>query len=329
VQAQDYAGAKWALAQRLRGVTEATLEHELDEGRILRTHVLRPTWHFVTAEDIRWMLALTASRVSAAMAPVNRRLELDGSVFRKSSAVFEKALAGGQCLTRTELRARLERSGITVGTGQRLGHLVMQSELDAVLCSGPRRGKQFTYALLDERAPSTPTFSRDEALLELTRRYFATRSPATARDFAWWSGLTVSDSKRGIELGIGDLEPLTIGDQQYWRAADCRLPRPSPSAHLLPNYDEYFIGFRDRRAIARRIGNPWPVLGASALVPHVIVVDGELVGTWKRTIEKDKVIVTLRYQTRVNGAERGRITAAAKGLARYLGLAPEIHEEQE
>lgn len=328
VQAQDYAGAKWGLALRLRDVTEATIEREIDEGRILRTHVLRPTWHFVAATDIRWLLALTGPRVSAAMAPANRRLELDAAVFRKSRAVFERALAGGGYLTRTELRGRLERAGLTVGTGQRLAHLVMQAEVDGILGSGPRRGKQFTYALLDGRAPPGAAFTRDEALLELTRRYFSTRGPATARDFAWWSGLTVSDARRGLDLLGGSVERMAIGDETYWRTGDGRSARHTASAHLLPNFDEYFIGYRDRSAIAARSADVSSVMVTNALVPHVIIVDGELVGTWKRDVEKERVVVRLRYQTGLTEVEVRRIAAAAAQFSRYLGLDLAIETER-
>src|SRR4051812_19827394 len=172
VQAQDYVGAKWGVGQRARSATDASIERELESGNILRTHILRPTWHFVAATDIRWMLALTGPRVSAAMAPVNRRLELDQRLFQRASAVFTKVLVGGRSLTRAELAERIERAGIGAVKGQRLGHLMMQAELDGVLCSGPRRGKQFTYALLDERAPATAEIPREEALCELARRYF-------------------------------------------------------------------------------------------------------------------------------------------------------------
>jgi hypothetical protein len=323
VQSQDYSGAKWALAQRTRAGTDATVEREIDAGDILRTHVLRPTWHFVVPADIRWMLALTGPRISAAMAPANRRLELDRDVYRRTRRVFEKALAG-TCLTRAELKDHLERSGVATGTVQRLAHLMMQAELDAVICSGPRRGKQFTYALLDERVPTAPSLERDEALAELTRRYFTTRSPATPRDFAWWSGLTVADAKRGIDLMGPSLERVTLGDVHYWIASDRRLPRRSESAHLLPNYDEYFVGFRDRRSIAQRIGCMSSVMGASALVPHVIIVDGELVGIWKRTLGRTSVALMLQYQTRVTPAERERVVAAAQGFGKFLGLPVEL-----
>jgi hypothetical protein len=325
VQAQDYSGAKWAIAQRTRDATDTSVERELDEGEILRTHVLRPTWHFVLPSDIRWMLELTAPRVAAAMAPANKRLELDRDVYRRANAAFAKALAGGACLTRAELRTHLERARVKITSGQQLAHLMMQSELDGLICSGPRRGKHFTYALLDERVPASPGLSRDEALLELTRRYFLTRSPATARDFAWWSGLTVSDAKLGITLAGRDLEPTTLGGQQYWIAA--AAPRPARSArtvHLLPNYDEYFIGYRDRSAIADRLGHAKWVMGGNALIPHVIVAGGQLVGMWRRTLEQNRTVLTLSLTTRLSASETKGVQAAVQRFSKFLGAPVEV-----
>jgi len=325
VQAQDYAGAKWALAQRAGNVTDAEVEREIDEGRILRTHVLRPTWHFVAPGDIRWMLELTAPRVAALMAHANRGLELDRSVFRRSNAALATALAGGKCLTRAELGSHLERAGVRIVTGQRLGHLMMQGELDALLCNGPRRGKQFTYALLDERVAPGGRISREEALLELTRRYFATRGPATPHDFAWWSGLTVAHAKRGVEMSGRELERVTLGaDYYYWPVARTPRPRGTQSAHLLPNYDEYFIGYRNRSAVAQRLGDSTTITGGSALIPHVIVVDGQLVGTWRRTFEKDAVTLTLDLRTRLSVAESRRVTSAARRFGDFLGMRADI-----
>jgi hypothetical protein len=325
VQAQDYSGAKWAIAQRARDATDAGVERELDEGEILRTHVLRPTWHFVLPSDIRWMLELTGPRVAAAMAPANRRLELDRDVHRRSNAVITKALAGGECLTRAELRTHLERARVKITSGQQLSHLMMQSELDAVVCSGPRRGKQFTYALLDERVPPSPRRSRDEALLELTRRYFLTRSPATVRDFAWWSGLTIKDAKLGITFAGKDLETVTLGGQQYWIAAAAPRPaRSSRTAHLLPNYDEYFIGYRDRSAIADRLGHAKWVMGGTALIPYVIVAGGQLVGVWRRTLDPDGAVVTLALTSRLSEAETKGLHAAVQRFSKFLGAPVEV-----
>jgi len=325
VQAQDYSGAKWALAQRTRGATDADVERELTDGRILRTHVLRPTWHFVAPEDIRWMLALTAPRVNAFMAYYNRKLELTPAVFRRSNAAIAKALQGGAHLMRKELGAVLGRAKIGRVSGQRLGHLMMQAELDAVVCSGAMRGKQFTYALLDERAPHAPAFQRDEALLELTRRYFGARGPASAHDFAWWSGLTIGDVKRGIQIAGRELAPIEIDQKKLWLSANARpLPKAKPTAHLLPNYDEYFIGFKDRSAFGQRLRSVKAVTGGNALMAHVVVIDGQLVGGWKRAVEKRSVVLVLDLLTRTTPVERRTIAAAAKRLGAFLGSDVEV-----
>lgn len=329
VQAQDYAGAKWGIAQRFPDATDAEIEAEIDAGQILRTHVLRPTWHFVTPSDIRWMLALTGPRVASSMEPGNRRLELDGALLRRSQSIITRALRGGRSLTRAELNAHLERAGIVTGTGQRLSYIMMRAELDAVVCSGPRRGRQATYALLEERVPPTPMLSRDEALLELTRRYFRTRGPATPHDFAWWSGLTVSDAKQGIAMTGQELERITIDETAYWRAGDAASPsRPKPSAHLLPNFDEYFIAYRDRSAIGKRLNDVSSVMVVSGLVPHVIVVNGELVGKWKRSFERGGVTVVLETDTSLTNAESKRVSQAARRFGEFLGLPLELRSAE-
>jgi len=187
VQAQEYAGAKWALALRMRRASQPMIDATFAAGTILRTHVLRPTWHFVAPADIRWMLALSKPRVSAAMASYNRRLELDATVFRRSQRAIVRALRGGVQLTRQELKAVLQRAGINPGTIQRLAHIVIQAELDAVICSGPTRGSQSTYVLFEERVPASRLLERDHALAELARRYFTSHGPAQLRDFAWWA----------------------------------------------------------------------------------------------------------------------------------------------
>jgi len=184
VQAQDYAGAKWALGLRAKGLTDADFDRAFDEGTILRTHILRPTWHFVTPADIRWMLALTFRRVHAANAHTYREFELNASVFRRSRKAIERELRGGKDRTRAELASVLRRAGIAA-KGIRLAALMIDAELEGVIVSGPRRGTQFTYALVEERAPRGRTVDREEALAELTTRYFSSHGPATLRDYAW------------------------------------------------------------------------------------------------------------------------------------------------
>ena len=314
VQAQDFPGAKWALGMRARGSTDASIQREVDAGRILRTHVLRPTWHFVAPEDIRWMLALTGERVTRTMGYYNAEFRLDAKVFARSHDVMTRALEGGKALTRQELRAALEPK-IGALKSQRLVRVVMQAECAGLICSGPMRGKQFTYSLIAERAPAAKVLERDEALLELAKRYFPTRGPATPQDFAWWSGLTVADATRAIEIAGKAFEPVEVGGRRYWQGAGTRDARVPPSAHLLPNYDEFFIGYRDRTAIAQRLETAKSVIGGNALISHVIVVNGQLVGGWKRVANT----ITLKPAAKLTGAEQMLVERELRKLNAFLG----------
>ena len=324
VQAQDYGSAKWGVGTRTRGAVDAAVERAVNEGSILRTHVLRPTWHFVTPGDIRWMLALTAPRIKAAMAYYDRQQGLDAAVFRRSNGALARALRDGNQLTRAEVAQLLRRARVDA-TGERLGRLLMRAELEGIVCSGARRGKQGTYALLDERAPPAAPFARDEALLELTGRYFATRGPATVQDFAWWAGLTVADASRGVEIAGRRLDREVIGQETYWLDSGTRPRRQrSPTAHLLPNYDEYFIGFKNRSAIGERLSLAEGAMVGDALRAHVIVVDGQLVGGWKRTLTKTAVVVELKPLVRLTKPERDTVVGAVQALGVFLELPAEV-----
>lgn len=318
VQAQDYTGAKWAVGMRTMNSTHADVEAAIARGEILRTHVLRPTWHFVLPEDIRWMLALTAPRISQAMASYNRKMGLTPAVFRRSNAIIEKALRDGACLTRAELGERLRRARVRETTGTRLGHMMMQAELDAIVCSGPCRGRQFTYGLLDLRAPSAPSVDRDEALSRLAQRYFATHGPATVHDFSWWSGLTVRDSRRAIEIAGESVATMTIGDVRMWLVErDTPAPSPKGTAHLLSNYDEYFIGHRDRSAIGRRAKGVHLVTGGDSSITHVIIAAGELVGSWKRGLKQDSLVPITKLSARLSAEERRSLDSECERFAAF------------
>ena len=319
VQAQDYQGAKWALGLRTAGATDASVERAFDRGAILRTHVLRPTWHFVTPADLRWLLRLTGPRVSRAMGYYNRLLELTPAVFRRSHATIERALRGGRHLTRRELAAALGRANVGATHAQRLAHLVMQAELDGIVCSGPRRGKQFTYALIEERAPRGPALERDAALAELARRYFATRGPATPADFAWWSGLTLGDARRAVDLLGKALEREILDGVAVFSIGTPRsIPFPSPAALLLPNYDEFFIGLKDRRAIGQRLAHVPAPLPGNAAFAHVLAIDGQLVGDWRRADEGRGARVRLRVLAPLARAEERAVEAAVRRYAAFL-----------
>ena len=320
MQAQDYAGAKWALSQRLKDApTDADIQKAFNEGRILRTHVMRPTWHFVTPADILWMLELTAPRVLATMAHMDRQLHLDKAIIKKSNSILKKALKGNQQLARSELAPLLEKAGIPVD-GYRLGQLMGHAELHGVICSGGRRGKQFTYALLEERAPGAKTLERDAALTELTRRYFRSHGPATLQDFVWWSGLTTADARRGMEAVQSEFEKEPVGDQTYWLLPSTLATNPSASAYLLPSYDEYTVGYRDRSAIFD--GSHIDKLSAfrESILTQVIVINGQISGTWKRTIKKREVVVEVAPFNLLKKAQNQAVIDAAQRYGRFLEL---------
>jgi hypothetical protein len=328
VQAQDYAGAKWALGLRLKDANDASLDQAFADGSFLRTHLLRPTWHFVTPTDIRWLLMLTAPRVHAVNAFMYRKLELDKAVIKKSYIVLEKALRGNNYLTRTELGSIFEKAGIKA-EGQRLGYFMMSAELDGVICSGPRKGKQFTYALLEERIPKVKNWKREEALAELVRRYFSTRGPATLQDFTWWSGLTMTDARNGIEMVRSWFVSEVMDGQTYW-FTESKLPakKKSPTAYFLPNYDEYFIGFKDRSAIGEVAKQAGVRSDDPALLAHIIILDGQIVGGWKRTMNKNSVTVEANLIAKLTKTEEKVIHEAAERFGNFIELPLEFNSQE-
>jgi hypothetical protein len=277
VQSQEYGAAKWALGLRLKRATNDAVERAFASGSILRTHLLRPTWHFVAPADIRWILALTARRVHAANAYYYRELELDQRLLKRSRAALIKALHGGRQLTRDELRDSFARSGIVTHGLQRMAYIMMSAELDGLVCSGARRGKHFTYALLDERVPKSTTMNRCEALAELVKRFFVSHGPATIQDFVKWSGLTTVDAKCGFEGVKAELNHELVNGRSYWFATSMPSARmknstvtKTPTAFLLTNYDEYTVGYKNHSAVieAER---------AQLVFNHLLVVNGLIV----------------------------------------------------
>ena len=312
VQAQDYPAARWALALRTGGpVTAAGIDRALNDGRIIRTHVLRPTWHFVVPADVRWMLTLTAPRVRQALAFANRHYELQPALRARATGVFERALGDRGCLTRQELGEALKRARVAA-TGVRLALLTIEAELEGVMCSGPARGAQMTYALLASRVPASSAMERDEAIGELTRRYLNSHGPASIRDLSWWSGLTARDARRGVEIARArrhDIDGIV-----YWTIGD--LPRRRPSraeAHLLPIYDEYLVAYRDLAAVPR------PPANRGRLQPAV-VIGGEITGTWKPVRAKDGVVLQVAADRRLANQERRALARTAARYQRFAGV---------
>jgi hypothetical protein len=318
VQSQDYAGAKWAVAQRAGAITDAMIDRVFGAGAILRTHIMRPTWHFVPPEDIRWMLALTASRVNTVCRSYFRKMKLNDGVFARSHAVLAQALRGGRHLTRAALSHALRQAGVTSPRDDktRLAFIMMRAELDGVICSGPRIGKQFTYALLDERVRRSTRMDRDEARSELARRYFTSHGPATLKDYMWWSGLTAPDARAGLEAIQSELVREEIDGRSYWRSKRRPADEHQPAtAHLLPAYDECFVAYRDRvpfdrnraEQIARDNG-------------QVVVIDGKVSGSWRRSTTKDAVAVEVAPFVSFSKRSSAALAEAADRYARFIEM---------
>ena len=320
MQAQDFPAAKWAIGLRAPGCDSASVEDAFNAGTILRTHVLRPTWHFVAADDIKWMVELSAPRVHAANAYYYRQSGLDAKVFAKSCAMISRVLEGGQYQTRAELAVALKKAKVPA-EGLKLASIMMHAELDGVICSGPRRGKQFTYALLSERAPRARSLDRADAIAELTKRYFTSHGPATVRDFVWWSGLTVKDAQLGIEAVGPKLYRDSIDGREYWSAAPRSVAATRGcTALLLPNYDEYLIAYKDRGGVvdSERAANI--VARSNGAFPHHLIIDGRLAGSWARTLKGNSVVIEVAPYNMLTPAQSRAVMSAADCYGEFLGL---------
>lgn len=316
MQAQDYAAAKWAIGLR-SGCHHLDVDQAFDEGLILRTHVMRPTWHFVAPADIRWLLELTAPRLHATNAYYYRQAGLDTKTFLKSCAMLNRVLEGGKAMTRSELAQYLLRAKIPAA-GLKLAYVMMQAELDGVICSGPRREKQFTYMLLSERAPNARTLERDEALGELAKRYFSSHGPATERDFSWWSGLTLKDARRAIQIA-GTLESAPVDGRTYWSSGAMR-GTANAGAMLLPNYDEYLVAYRDREPVIDPTRAANIVARSGGAVANHLVIDGRLAGGWSRAITGNSVEVTVSPYKKLTPAHTRAVKNAVECYGEFLGL---------
>lgn len=325
VQAQDFAAAKWTLGMRFENSTDADIEKTFNEGKILRTHILRPTWHFVLPEDIRWMLELTAPRVKAFLAHYNRKLELDEPLFARSNAAIVKALKDNTYLTRQELKTILTDIGIDTNI-QRLAHIISWAELDGLICSGPRRGKQFTYALLEERVPKTKKASREQALAKLALKYFTGHGPAQLKDFSWWSGLSVADAKEALDLIKPCLEQAIFNGKTYWFPAGMeKTALQVPSAFLLSIYDEYAIAYKDRSDISEAQDIERMISKGNALT-SVIILNGKVVGSWKKVLKKNKIEITLNPFRKLDKEEFEALEYEVARYGKFLGVSAVLSE---
>lgn len=319
MQAQDFGMAKWAIGLRVPGLIDSDVETAFNNGEILRTHVLRPTWHFVSPEDIRWMIELTAPRINALSAYYYRATELDAKIFKKTNNIIAKALRDNNYLTRPAIQKLLEKANIKA-EGQRLSYIMMRAELDAIICSGPRRGKQFTYALIDERAPAAKSLPEQEALAALTLRYFTTRGPATLNDYATWSSLSMQHAKEGVNLLGEKLNTELIDGTAYIFCKQQAAAKPSTkiqTTFLLPDYDEYAIGYKDRTLLFGERKNAVNTKEENPVFYHSLIVDGVSAGVWQKTANKKAVDVEITLTKKLSKIKQQAINKAVK---KYLAF---------
>lgn len=294
MQAQDFNMAKWAIGLRLRNSTDKLIESAIDQSEIIRTHLMRPTWHFVSSEDIYWMLALTAPHVKAFLKSRDKVLEITENIYEKSNTIIENALQGSKHLFREELVNGLEQANIATDNN-RASHLLLRAELDGIICNGKIINNKITYGLLSDRVARTKTLTRDEALSQLAIKYFTSHCPATLQDFVWWSSLSVNESKHALEMIKSKLVSETIDNQTYWLTDSFSIPKLNKdSVCLLPAYDEFIISYKDRTAsLPLEIFNK--AVSNNGIFRPTIVINGQVRGLWKRTIKKDKIILETEF----------------------------------
>ncbi len=326
MQAQDYASSLWAVGLRMRDGTEADVERAIADGTLVRTWPMRGTLHLVAADDVRWLLELLAPRVIARdAARIERDYGLDAAMLKRCRRVVSHALRDGKPMRRDMLYAVLDAAGIA--SAQMRGvHVAGRLAMEGLICGGPRDSRQPTFVLLDAWAPHARSKPRDASLAELALRYFASRGPATAQDLAWWSGLTVKDAQAAITLAGSGLVQETIDGKAYWHVPST-LPKGSgasvASLHLLPPFDEYLVGYRDRSAALDTEHNR-TVIAINGLFNASIVIDGRIAGLWKRNAGKTSVALELQPFRALPKSRMPVLRAMAKRYEAFVGLPVKI-----
>ena len=319
VQAQDMKMARWAVGVRLPESTEASVVAAMERGEILRTHVLRPTWHLVPARALGWMLMLTAPKIITSMRSRDRELGLDDALFARSNTIIARALEGGRSLTREQIGVVLTDAGVAVDSS-RLYHFLVRAELDGVICSGAVKDGEHTYALLGERVAEAVVLSREEALAKLAYTYFSSHGPATMADFVWWSGLGTGEARRGVEAAAF-LKDKIDGSEYFIPDALATTKAASPPRErlsLLPAFDEYIVAYRDRTPVLRDAHHSRAVSSNGVFRP-VIVEDGVVTGLWRRTTGRKKPVTSEFFDSETSHDTAAAFERAAVRVREFFG----------
>jgi hypothetical protein len=323
LQAQDYLAAKWSIGVRLPSATDEDVEKAIEKKKIVRTWSFRGTLHFMGPADVRWMLKLAAPRLISAHAGLYRKQELDEAAIAKSMQVIRNMLEGENRATRKEIQETLAQTGIPA-QGLRGNLIFLRASLEGLICHGPRHNKEFTFVLLDEWLPRAKIIEGDKALAEIACRFVKSHGPVTVKDLSGWCGITVTDAKHALIMNEKHLAPRSIEGQEYWMENNIRPASLSSRVHLLPAFDEYLMGYKDRSALLDE-QHVNKVMGVgNGQVSPTIIIDGKVEGTWKRTVKKDKVMIETHCFRQQSKAIKNGIEEAAHGYASFLGLAAAV-----
>lgn len=323
MQGQDLPGVKWSIGLRLPAAVQSDVDRAFDEGKIIRTWPMRGTLHVVAAEDVRWMLSLTSPKNLSGSQKRRDALALDDKTLARCHQVFTKTLQGGQQKNRDEMYAALEAAGISVD-GPRGYHILWNAALHGLICLASMDAKEQNYALLEEWVNPVKAKTRDEALAALAWRYFSSRGPATIKDFIWWSGLSATEARAGFEDSKSKLVAETVGKSTYWMSSDIALPNEKISAFALPGFDEYILGYQDRSAVLDPLHAEKICPGNNGMFSSTIVIDGQVLGTWKRTIKKNVIAISAMPFDKLSTAEMSAFKQAAERYGAFMGFATEF-----
>lgn len=317
VQAQDYNMAKWAVGTRLLACTDKQVEEALNRSDILRTHILRPTWHLVANEDIRWMLQLTAPRNKMALATYTKAIGIDSTTIVKTLPKVLKMLEGGNHLTRQEMGEALDSAGVKFTHDHALNQILFHAEIDGLVCSGAVKGKKQTYALLDEITPALKNFSKEESLAKLAGRFFTSHAPATLQDFTWWSGLTKTDARKALEMVKAGFISEEVDGQTYWFTKEGKdLSVAKNIVHLLPAFDEYVVSYKDRKDIFEH-GSYSKVISTNGIFKPTVMVNGQVAGMWKRVVKGKKVTAETELFIKLDSKVKKAVDQEVERFTKY------------
>jgi len=323
LQAQDYEMARWAIAVRMKNPESDRITRELDSGLILRTHIFRPTWHFIPGEDLKWMMNFSAPYIKKLNASQENKIGLDQALLTKTKKIIEKAFKDHTFLTKEEIVLALNRDKINTD-GLRPIHILFDAECSSLICSGPKMGHQHTYALLDSRVPSSIKKTNEEALAELTKRYFQSHGPASIKDLAKWMSISLNKAKEGVALIGQGLDSITIDEYPHYF-----IPRPesppviSDTCFLLPAYDEYLIGYADRSfALEEKFGSS--TVTTNGIFNPIIVHHGKVKGSWKRKKNNTGFTVELIWYYPPNPTLLKKVKNLLKGYEKFIGKTIDI-----